>query len=36
MPEELKIKLLRAFDEGWNKGNTDALYELCDIGLVHH
>lgn len=33
---ELKAKFLRAFNDGGNNGNTDAMYELCDIGLVHH
>jgi len=36
MSKELKDKLHRAFDEGWNKGNTATMYELCAANFVHH
>lgn len=32
----MKTKLLRAFDEGWNKGNIDAMVALCTPGFIHH
>jgi len=36
MSENIKEKLWHAFDEGWNKGHTDAMYALCAQGFVHH
>ncbi len=34
--EELKATIRRVNDEAWNKGNLDALDELCDADFVRH
>ncbi len=36
MPGELKNMFLRAFNEGWNKGNPEAMFQLCATEFVHH
>src|SRR4030042_3845637 len=36
MTEVLKEKLRYGFDEGWNKGNLDAMFALCASGFVHY
>ncbi len=33
---DLKEMLFRAFDEGWNKANPEAMYTLCNPGFVHY
>ena len=35
MSEELKEKLRHGFDEGWNKGNLEAMFALCGTDFVH-
>jgi predicted ester cyclase len=36
MSEELKTKLRRAIEEGWNKGNLDAWDEVYAADYVHN
>ena len=36
MSEELKEKLRNGFNEGWNKGNLEALFALCAGSFVHY
>jgi len=36
MSEGLKEKLLRGFDEGWNKGNLEAMFALCASSFIHY
>lgn len=36
MTKALKEKLLTGFDEGWNKGNLEAMFALCASSFVHY
>ncbi len=36
MSETLKDMLKYGFNEGWNKGNLEAMYELCAPQFVHY
>ena len=36
MPEDLKSKARRAYEEGWNEGNVAVYDELFAPGFVHH
>lgn len=36
MSIEFKTRLLQAFDEGWNRDNPEAMYQLCSNNFRHH